>query len=346
MRATGGAVPESLTKRRIDAATLETLVADAFGAHVGIVGCRELGDGFFNAAYRLQLTDGQDVVLKVSPPPGAALLTYERDIMCAEVEFFRAAATTGVPLPRLLHAGVDRSVIDGDYIVLSAIEGATWNSVHNDLDDAQSAALRRQLGGHIARLHRISNPKGLFGYPALPELSAPTWPDAFAAMLDALIDDAQRYGVELPGPDGRLREAVRRGTDDLAEVTTPALVHFDLWPGNVMIDNWAAGGAPRITGVIDGERAIWGDPLMEFVGIDVFGRAERDEALRAGYIALAGTIADDAAAERRLALYSLYMHLLLLIEMAPRGYTDAGYVGYINAQSPQRIHAALSVLGA
>jgi aminoglycoside phosphotransferase (APT) family kinase protein len=338
-------MPESLTKRHVDAATLDALIADAFGADTGIVNCRELNDGFFNAAYRLQLTDGRDVVLKISPPQGAALLAYERDIMRAEVEFFREAATAGIPLPHLLHAGLDRAVIDGDYIVLSALDGVTWNSVSQDLDVSQSTALRRQLGSHIARLHRVRNPKGLFGYPALPELSAPTWPEAFTAMLDALIEDAHRFGVELPARDGQLREAVKRGTDDLAEISTPALVHFDLWPGNIMIDRSAAGGTPSITGLIDGERAIWGDPLMEFVGIDVFGRAERDPDLRAGYAADGGTVGEDGAAGRRLALYFLYMHLLLLIEVAPRGYTDAGYVGYVNEQCPQRIQAALSDLG-
>ena len=59
-------------------------------------------------------------MLKVSPPAGAALLTYERDIMRAEVEFFRAAAAADIPLPEILHAGLDRAVIDGDYVVLSA----------------------------------------------------------------------------------------------------------------------------------------------------------------------------------------------------------------------------------
>lgn len=338
-------MPESLTKRHISSATLHALIAHAFGPHAGIAGCQELGDGFFNAAFRLQLSDGRDIVLKVSPPPGAALLTYERDIMRTEVEFFRAAAATGVPQPRLLYAGLDRAVIDGDYIVLSALDGATWNSRHEDLDLMQNAELRRQLGGHLARLHKVRNPKGLFGYPALPELSAPSWPEAFAAMFNALIDDAHRYGVTLPISDDRLREAVKRAADDLGQVRDPVLVHFDLWPGNIMITGSAAAGVHHITGLIDGERAIWGDPLMEFVGVDVFGRAERDPALRAEYLDAGGTIAADEAASRRLALYHLYMHLLLLIEIAPRGYTDSGYVAYMNEQCPLRIHAAMAELG-
>ncbi|OLE27024.1 MAG: hypothetical protein AUG49_06610 [Catenulispora sp. 13_1_20CM_3_70_7] len=138
---------------------------------------------------------------------------------------------------------------------------------------------------------------------------------------------------------------VRRHGPTLAGVGTPALVHFDLWPGNILITPPAAGTPPRINGLIDGERVIWGDPLMEFVGVEVFGRADRDPDLRAGYLDAGGTIVDGDLGRRRLALYHLYMQLLLLVEMAPRGYTDAGYVGYVSGECPKRILAAVAELG-
>jgi aminoglycoside phosphotransferase (APT) family kinase protein len=323
---------------------LDALIADAFGPGTGIARSEELGDGFFNAAFRLQLTDGRDVVLKASPPPDAALLTYESDIMRAEVEFFRAAAAADVPLPDILHAGLDRTVIDGDYVVMSAVQGLTWHAARDALDASQRAALQRELGGYLARLHRIGNPRALFGYPAVPQLSAPTWPDAFTAMLGALIDDANRYRVALPVGDEELRAAVQRNSSALAEITTPALIHFDLWPGNILISPPDQATAPRINGLIDGERVIWGDPLMEFIGADVFGRADRDPDLRTGYLEGGGTIAEDAQARRRLALYHLYMQLLLLIEVAPRGYSDEEYVGLVARECPERILAALDVL--
>lgn len=304
-----------------------------------------MGDGFFNAAFRLLLTDGRDVVLKASPPPGAALLTYENDIMRAEVEFFRAAAAADVPLPEVLHAGLDRTVIDGDYVVLSVVDGISWNSVRDALDARHAAALRRELGGHLARLHRIGNPKGGFGYPAVPELSALTWPEAFSAMLGALVDDADRYGVTLPVAGAELRDVVRRNASALAEIDAPALVHFDLWPGNILISPPDQGAGPRINGLIDGERVIWGDPLMEFIGADVFGRADLDPDIRAGYLDAGGAIAEDEPARRRLALYHLYMQLLLLVEMAPRGYSDQDYVAFISSECPKRILAAVAELG-
>lgn len=338
---------ESLTKRSVDEQTLAALVRAAFGPRTGIAACRELNEGFFNAAFRITLTDGRDVVLKASPNPDTPLLTYERDIMRGEAEFFDAAARARVPVPEVLCAGFERRVIDGDFIVMAAVDGVTWHSVEQELDDAAKASLKRELGGIAARLHTVTHPQGRFGYPAVPELSGSTWPEAFAAMIGAIIDDAERFNAPLPLPVAQVRAVAERNADALGEVTAAALLHFDLWPGNVMITGHAAaeldsdGAGPRISGLIDGERMIWGDPLMEFVGMDVFGRADQDEHVRAGYLAAGGTIDGSEAAERRMTLYHLYMQVLLLTEMGPRGYTDPEYLEFFGRECPKRIHEAV-----
>ena len=77
-------MPESLTKRSLDAKTLEDMVRAAFGDGARIAQAEELTEGFFNTALRVTLEDGRRSVVKVSPPPQApTLLTYERDMMRA-----------------------------------------------------------------------------------------------------------------------------------------------------------------------------------------------------------------------------------------------------------------------
>ena len=338
-------MPDSLTKRRIDAPTIDALAREAFGPATTVKQYRELNDGFFNAAFRLLLDDGRDVVLKVSPAPDAPILTYERDIMRAEAAFFESAAGSGAPLPELLYAGWGREVLDSDFLVLSAVDGVSWESVAEGLGDEERAGLLAELGEAAARLHKVTNPEPVFGYPAVAELSAGSWPQAYAAMLGGALDDAARYGVELPLPAQQLRELAAANAESLADVTEPTLVHFDLWPGNVFVSAADDGTPRRVTGLIDGERMIWGDPLMEFVGMNVLGRADQDPDIVAGYVRGGGEIAGGEAAERRLALYHLYMQLLLLVETAPRGYSDADYVAWILSDCPKRILEAAARLG-
>jgi aminoglycoside phosphotransferase (APT) family kinase protein len=341
---------ESLTKRSVDPPTLAALVRAALGQDTGIAATTEINEGFFNAAFRVTLSDGREVVLKASPDPRVQLLTYERDIMRGEAEFFRAATGSGVPVPEVLCANFEHKVIDGDFIVMAALDGVTWHSIGKQLDEKATAGLKRELGGIAARLHRVTHPQGRFGYPAVDELSGSTWPEAFGAMIGAILDDADRFDAPLPLPSAEVRKVARRHADALAEIKAPALLHFDLWPGNVMVighdaaDTDSNGAAPRISGLIDGERMIWGDPLMEFVGMAVFGRADQDEHVRAGYLAAGGSIDEGDTAERRMTLYHLYMQLLLLTEMGPRGYTDPEYLEYFGRECPRRIFEAVNKL--
>jgi aminoglycoside phosphotransferase (APT) family kinase protein len=97
----------------------------------------------------------------------------------------------------------------------------------------------------------------------------------------------------------------------LDDVTTPSLVHFDLWPGNILLRDG------QITGIVDGERAFWGDPLAEMVSLALFGDIADDAAFLAGY----GGIEFDDSARRRIALYQSYLYLIMLIEGDPRGYS-------------------------
>ncbi|MFX0061739.1 MAG: hypothetical protein ACFFC7_06090 [Candidatus Hermodarchaeota archaeon] len=65
---------------------IEQIFEDSFGdAKIGKI--EELTDGWFNTAYSIELLDrGQEVVLKVSPPPEIRILTYEKEIMQTEVQ--------------------------------------------------------------------------------------------------------------------------------------------------------------------------------------------------------------------------------------------------------------------
>ncbi|WP_405765137.1 aminoglycoside phosphotransferase family protein [Streptomyces sp. NBC_00080] len=269
-------------------------------AHVG-----PLGGGTYNTVEELRLTDGGHYVLKVAPTaPG---LSHETGLLSAEAEFCRGAALADVPAPRVV-------ALDGQWLLMTVCPGDPWSE---SLGPTERADLRRELGSRMARLHRVTGPG--FGYPsgAFGPL-APDWRTAFTGMFDALLADARSYGAWLPRPADEVAAAARAAYDALDEVTVARLVHFDLWPGNILVDR--VGATPRIGGLIDGERMFWGDPLADFVSAALLGDIRKDEPFLEGYRGAGGHAVFDRSERLRLALYRAYLYLIMLIETVPRAY--------------------------
>jgi aminoglycoside phosphotransferase (APT) family kinase protein len=307
---------QSRTKRHLTPAALDALLRGSVG-----LGCRlehELTDGWFNSAYRVLLDDGRPAVVKLAPPADAPVLRYERGILGTETMVYRrlAALPEGtVPVPELLHA-------EEEFIVLSLLKGTPWDKAGEQLSADAGALLRRELGAITARLHTLAPADGLFGYPAAESgLSAAAWRPAFSAMVEALLDDADRWRSPLAVLSSDIRTLVSEGGYALDEVTEPRLVHFDLWPGNIFIRPGDAGQA-GITGLIDHERAFWGDPAAELVSLAFGGGTGPDSDLATGYTAAGGSLDFSPALRHRVALYQLYLALLLVVECAPRGYGE------------------------
>ncbi len=286
-----------------------------------VVDREQLAGGTFNTVFRVRRPSGPGLVVKLAPGSGVPVLSYERDLLATEARFYELAReAVGVPVPAVLpptHGGVPA----GGHLVMTACPGVDWHASGDRIDDRQRRRLRAELGRHVAALHGVTGTA--FGYPALPfgPLRA-GWREAFSDMVDAVLADADRFGVPLPEPSDRIRELFAAHGAVLDEVTTPSLVHFDLWDGNILVEG-AGSDAPRIGGLIDAERAFWGDPLADFVSLALFDDIRRDDAFLAGYRSAGGSVTFDAAARRRLTLYRSYLHLIMWVEAVPRGYDAA-----------------------
>jgi fructosamine-3-kinase len=288
-------------------------VLAALGTDVTVVESAELTGGTFAAVWGVTLGDGRRCVLKVGPPPGARLLRYEHGLIAAEASYFALVRSRlpGVPVPGVLHHADGR-------LLTTRLPGRPLADLPDEPFD--DAPVRRELGAVAARLHTVTGDR--FGWTG-PRPAAATWPDAFAAMIDALLADAADWEVTLPVSPQRFRELVAAGHGALAEVTRPALLHFDLWDGNVLATVDGAGRA-TLTGVVDGERYLYGDPLLDLVSAALFRRIEDEPShpFLLGYAAAAGlALPLDDAARTRLALYRAHLYLLMLAEGPSRGLT-------------------------
>ncbi|SDM57195.1 phosphotransferase family protein [Allokutzneria albata] len=261
----------------------------------------QLTDGYYNTLFRLEMVDGERQVLKVEPSPGEPRLDYEIALLATEEMFLRIAETGGVPVPRVIRGG------EG-YLLMEEVPGQTWHSLRAELGAADRDRLRAELGRVVADLHRLTGRR--FGYPQRG--LANTWREAFLGMVDAVLADAARFAVQLP----EIRSRVAAVAPVLDDVVTPALVHFDLWPGNVMVD--APRGTMQISGLIDGERSFWGDPLADMASLALFGDIEQDEVFLNGYRQAGGVLVFDDAIRTRIALYQVYLYAIMLVEAVPR----------------------------
>ena len=308
-------------------------------APLGVVDRVErLTGGMFATTYRATLTDGTRVVAKTAPTDAGRLLTYELDLVRTEAAVYRLAADRAdLLMPNVLLTDFTRTVLAGDVLVVSHLDGIPLIDA-GELAAGTADAVQRDLGAFMARLHTVRGDR--FGYPNLEAgLHAPTWPEAFTLMVGALLDDAQRWGTPLPSDD--IRDTLDRHLDALATITIPSLVHMDLWAANVFIDPATA----ELTGIIDTERAVWGDPLLELAGADQLGLGPAPAALLRGYAGAGGELALGTASGRtRMLLYRLYLTLVLLVEIAPRGYTG-DWLDAHHSAAESNLRALLGVLG-
>jgi aminoglycoside phosphotransferase (APT) family kinase protein len=255
-------------------------------------------------------------VLKVAPTPDKPILAYEHDLMRGEVEAMRSAgAVTGVPVPAVRFADFSRTRLPSDYFYMDVVEGRPWSTLRDGLTDAQDADVEQSLGRITAAINGIEHPT--FGYLATGP-AFDTWFEAFGWMCSTLYADARRFAIRPALTEDGLRSLLERHRAAFAEVTRPRLVHWDLWAGNVFVRVDDAGRA-HVSGVIDFERSLWADPLMEFIP----GRLCDIEAYESGY----GRPLLTTRAERlRRLFYNAYLGLVLVIEDGPRCYEDKSTV--------------------
>ena len=308
------------TQRALTAAEAARIVRLSLSPQRQVLRATPLTGGGFATVWRADLDDDTSVVLKVGPPPGAPLLTYEADMVGAEAEYLRTVRRGDAPVPvaEVLHHGDDPDVIDGSWLVLRHLPGTALADLRESLPPDQQASVRRELGQAMARVHRISGTT--FGYSGPGRRQAATWREAYLGIIDDLLADAVRLGQELPLPAAWISEVLGEASEVLTAVVRPALVHFDLWDGNVLAAP-DADGRWRLTGLVDGERSLYADPLVDFVSPELFGRIEDDpdHPFAAGYADQAGPDFQlDADARSRILLYRAWLYLLMRVEFPTR----------------------------
>lgn len=304
---------ESRTKNRKTRAELERMAFRAFGEGFapGSGSLVELKEGWFNVAYDATLSSGRRAVLKIAPPEGVAVMSYEKRIMETEVASMRLVGErTAVPAPEVYFYDASRELCDSSYFFMERIEGESYERVRASLPEAVRDSIDFEIGRCVRAINGFEG--SFFGYPGNPALQAASWREAFLKIVEAALADGRRGGAVFGFDEEAIREAVLKHAPALDAVKVPRLVHWDAWDSNVFVKDGA------MTGLLDFERSLWGDPLME-AQFRTFGDEELGvtESLR-GY----GKTGFSFDEERRLRLYTLYLGLVMNAECRFRLYED------------------------
>jgi len=315
----------SISKIPLNAELAQAIVTHHFGSQRKVVTYEELPDGFFNAAARLTLDDGFQCVLKAAPYDHVKGLRYEKDIMKAEVESMRLVkARTSVPVPEIYVYDTSRRLLPSDFFIMKLLPGSPLHKIRQQIPVENQVEIERSLGQMACEMSQIT--QDFFGYWSQPQQPGVTWRATFLQMVDWVIEDGKAKDVKLPLPYEELYALMARHFDALDEVTTPRLVHWDIWDGNVFVDPQTY----QVTGLIDFERVIWGDPLMESFFGDRNPKSHYSEGFGNGVLSTRKQV------QRRM-LYNTYLWMIMIIETFYRLYDNDWQINWTNERMNEEI---------
>lgn len=282
-------------------------MAEAAFPKRGIPQIRELTEGLCNAAYELTYDDGFKTVLKIASPIKTGYLRNEVNLMEAEVQAMRLVAEkTDIKVAEVYKYDTTRTLCSGDYFFMEYFEGVSWFSVKDNLEEEVNALIHRELGKLQKKLLNIHHDTlGMVGDPAH---SFNSLYDFTYYLIKNVLDDAKQREVVIGVPPEEILSRISKDREIFDKVKTPSLVHWDMWEGNVLVKDG------QISGIIDWERAMWGEPFMD----DRFRYHTRNKDF------LKGFGIDELSEEelRRIYWYDILLYLTMMTEVTYREYED------------------------
>ncbi len=296
---------QSKTKTYLDFNKLNEITQNAFNE--GLKDFSELTDGWFNSAYKIETQKGRRAVLKIAPPKDILVMQYEKDIMKAEVDVMNLLLEkTAIPIPKVLAYDTSGNVIEQEYYIMEMLDGKPYNHVKENMTESARQEVEEVLGKYNKQINSVTSDK--FGYFADCHKKYDTWHECFSSMIDITLQDAEKFNVDIGEKYEKLADMVKGLKEVLNVISQPKLTHWDLWDGNVFVKDG------KITGIIDFERSLWGDNLME-----VYFYNYDNKAFCRGYNT---DESDMKHFDLRTALYGYYMALIMIVEGPFREYTD------------------------
>jgi aminoglycoside phosphotransferase (APT) family kinase protein len=254
------------------------MLVELVGAHIDVdpasLRFRPVRTGKHNTSYWVDSDQGR-FVLRIAPPDDVGFLFYERLMMRQEPSLHALIrAQTTIPVAEVVGHDFSRMRIGRDYLLMRALPGTPISDVPYLARSRFHRALK-QVGEYLRQLHALTAVECLgdeaYGYlgehrPMTPQ---PTWAAAFRVMWHKLLDDVVACGSYTADEAETMRGLLEAYQEHFDRPVTPCLLHMDVWSQNILIDD-----AGNVTGLVDFDRALWGDVEIEFAVLDYCGISE------------------------------------------------------------------------
>lgn len=227
---------------------------------VAVVSTTSVAGGDICTTTRLRLTDGRNAVIKTRPQAPAGFFTTEADSLR------RLREAGGAPVPEVLAA-------NDECIILDWIEPTK-----------PTPELAEAFGRGLAATHAFGTASfgaeqdGYIGLAPLPNRPSPTWEEFYASrrVMPYVKAAADRGSLSLEQAKV-IEQAVKKLPSLTASPEPPALIHGDLWSGNLV---WSVDGVHLIDPAAHGGHretdlamlALFGAPHLQRI-IDAYDEA-------------------------------------------------------------------------
>ena len=250
---------------------IKTILARCFGPGEYLFDIKEFGGGTFNETYLIEIPKNQKVVLRVAPQAVPDIYWDDVALMRKEHTTLPYFASIAPLMPKTLLSDFTHQIVERDYVLQSFLDGDRWSEIEDEMTEEENIDLWQQCGEIVKRIHETTGQK--FGYP-YPGRSFEIWHDVILDRFSKIAQSLKDYQADI-SYFSTILDLVSSSRSISDEIQTPRLLHGDLWTFNLLVTR--KNGKPRITGVLDTERAWWGDPLADWMMFLLSIRSEAKE---------------------------------------------------------------------
>ena len=171
---------------------------------------------------------------------------------------------THVPVAEIIEYDFSGSIIPNNWLLMKRLEGNALSEI--SLWGRNLDKLFFKLGKSVREVHNIKN--NSFGYLKKSGLepSEKNWYDAFLKMWSRLLDNIRDTNLYSDNNVSWLIKLLEKNKIYFNHNPEPTLLHMDIWGQNILTDQNG-----ELTGIVDWDRSLWGDPEIEFSVLEYCG---------------------------------------------------------------------------